>query len=69
MKRIRKLLALLLCIGTVLATVPNAYMADINADGHTGDKGANIARKQKIEAAAERLIAENLEVFQELAKR
>ena len=29
MKSIRKLLALLLCIGTVLGTVPNAYMADI----------------------------------------
>lgn len=43
MKRMRKFLALLLCIGTVLGTVPNAYMADINADGHTGDKGANAA--------------------------
>lgn len=31
-------------------------------------QAARVARKQKVEAAADQLIAENLEAFQELAK-
>ncbi len=40
----------------------------VNFEEYDELQAARAARKQKIEAAADRLIAENLEAFQELAK-